>query len=74
MVSFEAAHAVVAANPDHDVEVPATNAVFTLENEPGASLPSTSGPGTTLIFLFGIMFTGLAETGLVARKRRRAAE
>ena len=46
---------------------------FTVGNAPGAALPNTGGPGTTLIYLFGIMFTGLAGAGLVMRKRRRDA-
>ena len=39
-------------------------------NNPGVVLPSTGGPGTNLIYLFGIMLTGLAGAGLLMRKRR----
>ena len=35
--------------------------------------PATGGPGTTLIYLFGIMLTGFAGTALVMRRRRKAA-
>lgn len=44
---------------------------YTVENEPGAALPSTGGPGTNMIYLLGIMLTGLAGAVLVMRKRRR---
>jgi len=53
----------------------AANIAFEVENEPGAELPSTGGPGTTLLYLLGILLTGLAGAGLVMsmEKRRRAA-
>jgi uncharacterized surface anchored protein len=37
--------------------------IITVKNTPGASLPNAGGPGTNLIYLFGIMLTGLAGTG-----------
>ena len=43
------------------------------ENEPGAALPATGGPGTDMIYLLGFMLTGLAGAGLVMRRRRNAA-
>lgn len=46
---------------------------FYIENEPGAALPMTGGPGTNLIYLFGIMLTGLACTGLVVKRRKEKA-
>ena len=46
---------------------------ITVQNEPGASLPATGGPGTTLIYLLGIMLTAFAGAGLAMRKRRRDA-
>ena len=42
-------------------------------NNPGAELPSTGGPGTTLIYLLGIMLAGIAGTSLIIRKRRRVS-
>ena len=45
--------------------------IITVKNTPGASLPNAGGPGTNLIYLFGIMLTGLAGTGLVMKRRRR---
>lgn len=42
-------------------------------NNPGVELPSTGGPGTTLIYFLGITFTGIAGAGLVMKKRRRDA-
>ncbi len=47
--------------------------VMTVKNNPGYELPSTGGPGTNLIYLFGIMLTGLASTGLLMKMRRRSA-
>ena len=46
---------------------------FTVENIPGAALPNTGGSGTTMIYLLGIMLTGLAGAGLVMRKRKEDA-
>ena len=40
-------------------------------NNYGATLPSTGGTGTNLIYLIGFMFTGIACTGLVMRKRQK---
>ena len=45
----------------------------TILNNPGASLPSTGGPGTTFIYILGTMLTGLAGTILALRRKRRAA-
>ena len=45
---------------------------LTVPNSSGAALPSTGGPGTNLIYLLGIMLSGIAGIGLVMRKRRRA--
>ena len=50
-----------------------SDAEFIIPNEPGAALPNTGGPGTTVLYLLGIMLTGLAGAGLVMRKRRRGA-
>lgn len=41
-------------------------------NEPGAALPNTGGPGTKLLYLLGILLTGLAGAGLMMKKWRRA--
>ncbi len=46
---------------------------FKVENEPGAALPNTGGLGTTMIYLIGIMLTGLAVVGLMMRQRRKTA-
>jgi LPXTG-motif cell wall-anchored protein len=42
-------------------------------NSSGASLPSTGGPGTTLLYLLGIMLTVFAGACLVMRRRMRDA-
>ena len=47
--------------------------ILTVRNEPGTALPNTGGPGANLIYLFGIMLTGLAGAGLVMKRRRRNA-
>lgn len=45
--------------------------VFIIKKEPGAELPYTGGPGTTFIYLLGILFLGFAGTGMMMRKLRR---
>jgi len=64
--------------PDDLVFIPArltvtdpTLAFLTVINNPGVELPSTGGPGTNLIYILGIMLTGLAGAGLVMKRRRR---
>ena len=49
----------------------ATDIAFKVENTPGAALPNTGGPGTTLIYLLGIMCTGIAGVGLAMKRRRK---
>ena len=46
---------------------------LTVTNNVGIELPSTGGPGTGLIYLLGLMLTGLAGTGLMLKRRRRNA-
>ena len=62
-----------ADNPDPKVVPNAANTQYTIQNEPGAALPATGGPGTDMICLLGFMLTGLAGAGLVMRRRRNAA-
>ena len=47
--------------------------VYTLKviNNESYELPSTGGSGTDRIYLYGVLLTGLAGTGLVMKKRRR---
>ena len=70
MVDFEEAHAAVEADTEHNIEAKdATNAVFKVENEPGAALPNTGGPGTRLFTILGsIMILG---AGVLLWRRRR---
>lgn len=42
-------------------------------NTPGATLPNTGGPGTGLIYLFGVLLIGIAGAGLVMRRKKKAA-
>ena len=44
--------------------------IIQIVNHPGAALPSTGGPGTNLIYLFGAMIISLAVTGLVMKRRK----
>lgn len=48
-------------------------ALLKIANTPGVALPNAGGPGSDLIYILGIMITGLAGAGLVMRKRRKAA-
>ena len=61
------------ANPAGEPATEAVNATFRVGNTPGAALPSTGGPGTSLICLLGIMLTGLAGAGMVMQLRRKAS-
>ncbi len=45
---------------------------ITVKNTSGTALPSTGGPGSKLIYLLGIMLTGIAGAGLLMKKRRNA--
>jgi len=47
------------------------NVNYKIRNNAGVELPATGGPGTNLIYLFGIMLIGLAGGGLVMKRRRR---
>ncbi|MBP3896593.1 MAG: LPXTG cell wall anchor domain-containing protein [Mogibacterium sp.] len=47
----------------------ATNATFRVSNEPGASLPSTGGIGTAMIYLAGGLLVMISGTLLVRRRR-----
>ena len=53
--------------------VDASKITIEVLNNPGITLPNTGGPGTNLIYIFGIMLTGLAGVGLVMKRRRRNA-
>ena len=47
---------------------------FWVENEPGAALPNSGGPGTTWMYVMGMMLTAAAGGALVVRRRMNAAE
>ena len=44
----------------------------TVLNNPGAALPATGGPGTTLFYLIGFLLTTLAGVGVVMKRRKAA--
>ena len=68
-VSFDEAHAAVVADPEHQVEAQAAqNATFTVENEPGAELPSAGGPGAWGLMMVGVAMILSAATVLVRRR------
>ena len=64
LISFTAA---VAADPENVVE--AQNAVFAVENTPGAALPNTGGPGTRLFTILGTIL--ILGAGVLLWRRRR---
>lgn len=66
MVSFVAARAA-----DESAGTPATNATFTVKNEPGSELPSTGGPGTRLYTILGTMLITLGAAMLLFRRQTR---
>ena len=57
----------------HEMISPVSGNEYTVENEPGASLPSTGGPGTTMIYLLGLMLTAFAGAGLAMSRRKKSA-
>ena len=63
----------MADNPEPKVKPANENKQYTIQNEPGAELPHTGGPGTTLLYIFGALLTIGGGAGLVIRKRKRAA-
>ena len=60
-------HSGAAANSNNEI------IYYRITNSPGVELPSTGGPGTTLIQLLGIMLAGIAGAVLMMRKCRREA-
>lgn len=46
---------------------------FEIPNPPGVALPNTGGPGTTQIYLLGLLLTAFAGAGLTMKRRRRNA-
>ena len=46
---------------------------ITVSNQPGPELPHTGGPGTTMIYLLGLMLTAFAGAGFVMSRKKKAA-
>ena len=44
---------------------------FVIPNTPGAALPNTGGPGTTIFYMIGLLLTSFAGTGILMKRRRR---
>ena len=73
---FAAAQAAVEDDPqtaDVDETAAATNATYTVGNEPGKALPNTGGPGTAPFYLLGTMLIAFAGAGIIVMRRRRKA-
>ncbi|MBR0398456.1 MAG: LPXTG cell wall anchor domain-containing protein, partial [Eubacterium sp.] len=69
IVDFDPAHPAVVADPENNVEAQsAKNATFTVENEPGAALPSTGGPGTRIFAILGSLMILFAGAVLLRRR------
>ena len=62
----------ITGDPEHSagsVSANETNGyIITIRNVTGYELPSTGGPGTTLIHLLGLLLTGLAGIGLLLKR------
>ena len=58
-----------ADNPEPKVKPANDNKQYTVQNEPGAALPNTGGPGTTLIYLLGSIL--ILGAGVLLWRRRR---
>ena len=54
-----------------DVASPISEWLITIKNDAGAVLPSTGGPGTSLLYFLGMMLTGITGTYIVMRKRKK---
>ena len=50
-----------------------SNASFTVENTPGAALPSTGGPGDGLYYFIGLMMAIVAGTGFFLKRTENAS-
>ena len=58
---------------DHTDDTIDASVEYMIVNNAGHELPYTGGPGTDLIYLLGIMLTGLAGAGLWMRRKKKAA-
>lgn len=72
-VTFEAAKEAIEDNTETETDETqtASNARFTITNEPGVELPSAGGPGTKLIHILGGILIGCSLLLLTGRKRIR---
>ena len=74
LVTFTQKIEAVAGNEETDTPAsPAVPATVTIQNETGAALPSTGGPGIGIFYILGSIITLLATVLLIAKKRRDAA-
>ena len=60
-----------ADNPEPRVVSTENGKQYTIQNEPGAALPNTGGPGTRMIYLLGALLTLSAGITLVLQRRRK---
>ena len=61
-------------NPDTPDDNEEMNILFTVGNTLGVALPSTGGPGTNLLYLFGSMLIMLAGAGFILLGRKKRIE
>ena len=69
--TFKTENGAIKETDDTDHTNEATNIAFKVENEAGAPLPNTGGPGTNLTYLFGTALTVFAGAGLTLGRRKR---
>ena len=69
--SITATPVFVSGNPSSVCDVEDDEITIHIVNMAGVALPHTGGSGVTLIYLFGIMLTGLAGSGLALKRRRK---
>ena len=55
----------------HTMISPGSGNEYTVENEPGAALPNTGGPGTEAIYRIGFLLMLMAGAGLMMIKQER---
>ena len=57
-------------NSNENASLSNSGNIITIKNTPGASLPSTGGPGAIRLYLLGILLIGTMGGALLLRRRR----
>jgi len=58
---------------DHTDDTTDASVEYMIVNNAGCELPYTGGPGTDLVYLLGVMLTGVAGAGLLMRWKKKTA-